>query len=85
MKVMEFFFRDITEHSLPSDQDIVKCPFLRNINEPTNFSFSSAAFPMLVSCIFLFVDMELHLKVLLSSCSASFMVFGTSEHVDCEK
>ncbi|CAK9152238.1 unnamed protein product [Ilex paraguariensis] len=47
VKVMECFFRDITEHSLPSHQDIVKCPFLRNINEPTNFSFSSAAFPML--------------------------------------
>ncbi|MQL75682.1 hypothetical protein Taro_008068, partial [Colocasia esculenta] len=25
----------------PSHQDVQRCPFLRNINEPTNFSFSS--------------------------------------------
>ncbi|URE27517.1 hypothetical protein MUK42_02540 [Musa troglodytarum] len=27
-------------------QDIQRCPFLRNINEPTNFSFSSVNFPV---------------------------------------
>ncbi|XP_028782110.1 uncharacterized protein LOC114738239 [Neltuma alba] len=38
---MDFFSRDINEDS------IIRCPFLRNINEPTNFSFSSSlAFPM---------------------------------------
>nr|UUZ30948.1 salt tolerant protein [Medicago sativa] len=38
---MDFFARDINEDS------ILRCPFLRNINEPTNFSFvSPLAFPM---------------------------------------
>ncbi|XP_057424270.1 uncharacterized protein LOC130717890 [Lotus japonicus] len=32
---MDFFTRDINEDS------ILRCPFLRNINEPTSFSFSS--------------------------------------------
>ncbi|KAJ7975090.1 Zinc finger B-box domain containing protein 1 isoform 1 [Quillaja saponaria] len=37
---MDFFSRDLNEDS------VLRCPFLRNINEPTNFSFSSAfAFP----------------------------------------
>jgi len=41
---MDFFARDINEDS------ILRCPFLRNINEPTNFSFvSPLAFPMPVS------------------------------------
>lgn len=49
---MDTFFRDLnkgflTSDSLPSQQDILRCPFLRNINEPTNFSFASPiAFPM---------------------------------------
>lgn len=44
---MDFFFRDLTEESLPSRNDFLRCPFLRNINEPTNFSFSSSmAFPI---------------------------------------
>lgn len=44
---MDFFFRNSSEDSLPSQHDIIRCPFLRNINEPTNFSFSSPiAFPM---------------------------------------
>ncbi|KAG6665660.1 hypothetical protein I3843_02G152500 [Carya illinoinensis] len=44
---MEFFFRDLNEESKPSQLDMPRCPFLRNINEPTNFSFSSSlAFPM---------------------------------------
>ncbi|OWM87581.1 uncharacterized protein LOC116188334 [Punica granatum] len=44
---MEVFFRGLSEESAPSQMDILKCPFLRNINEPTNFSFaSSMPFPM---------------------------------------
>ncbi|CAA2970824.1 uncharacterized protein LOC111381678 [Olea europaea subsp. europaea] len=44
---MEFFSRDLKEESSSLDQGIIRCPFLRNINEPTNFSFStSMAFPM---------------------------------------
>ncbi|XP_059628272.1 uncharacterized protein LOC132271044 [Cornus florida] len=44
---MNIFFRNATEESLPSHHDFISCPFLRNINEPTNFSFSSSmAFPM---------------------------------------
>ncbi|CAJ1976779.1 unnamed protein product [Sphenostylis stenocarpa] len=38
---MDFFTRDINEDSM------LRCPFLRNINEPTNFSFSTPlALPM---------------------------------------
>ncbi|XP_076921159.1 uncharacterized protein LOC143582496 [Bidens hawaiensis] len=44
---MNFFCRNMADESSPSQHDIVRCPFLRNINEPTNFSFSSSmAFPM---------------------------------------
>ncbi|KAK6929220.1 hypothetical protein RJ641_005425 [Dillenia turbinata] len=49
---MDFNFSDfhgvsLSFDSLPSHPDILRCPFLRNINEPTNFSFSSSsAFPM---------------------------------------
>nr|GMC77269.1 Serine/arginine repetitive matrix protein [Ipomoea batatas] len=44
---MDAFFRSLNEDSSPFQQDIIKCPFLRNINEPTNFSFSSSlSFPM---------------------------------------
>ncbi|PWA35530.1 hypothetical protein CTI12_AA608640 [Artemisia annua] len=44
---MNFFCSKMAEESSPSQQDIVRCPFLRNINEPTNFSFSSSmAFPL---------------------------------------
>ncbi|KAJ9545481.1 hypothetical protein OSB04_025188 [Centaurea solstitialis] len=43
---MNFFCRNMGDESSPSQHDIIRCPFLRNINEPTNFSFSSAmAFP----------------------------------------
>ncbi|MQL95412.1 hypothetical protein Taro_028082 [Colocasia esculenta] len=43
---MEFFFGGMLNDSSSSwnmfaHQDIQRCPFLRNINEPTNFSFSS--------------------------------------------
>ncbi|GLT93199.1 hypothetical protein SLE2022_110010 [Rubroshorea leprosula] len=44
---MDFFFRGLNEDSAPSQMDLLRCPFLRNINEPTNFSFSSPMpFPM---------------------------------------
>ncbi|KAK5833094.1 hypothetical protein PVK06_016906 [Gossypium arboreum] len=44
---MDFFFRGLNEDFSSSQMDILRCPFLRNINEPTNFSFSSALpFPM---------------------------------------
>ncbi|OIT31295.1 PREDICTED: uncharacterized protein LOC109208870 [Nicotiana attenuata] len=44
---MDFFFRNVNDDSSTIQQDIVRCPFLRNINEPTNFSFSSSmAFPL---------------------------------------
>ncbi|PON58551.1 Serine/threonine protein kinase [Parasponia andersonii] len=43
---MNNFLRDLNGESVPSQQDILRCPFLRNINEPTGFSFSSSlAFP----------------------------------------
>lgn len=38
------------ENPMASQLDILRCPFLRNINEPTNLSFSSSLpFPMPVS------------------------------------
>ncbi|OVA18440.1 hypothetical protein BVC80_1833g111 [Macleaya cordata] len=49
---MDFFFRSAKEELMSSErllgnQDFQRCPFLRNINEPTNFSFSSPVnFPM---------------------------------------
>ncbi|KAK4353474.1 hypothetical protein RND71_028992 [Anisodus tanguticus] len=39
---MEFFSRNTSDDSLGFQQGIVRCPFLTNINEPTNFSFSSS-------------------------------------------
>lgn len=48
---MDSFFKVANEDCVP-DLDILRCPFLRNINEPTNFSFaSSLAFPVPVSYI----------------------------------
>ncbi|MCD7460681.1 hypothetical protein HAX54_044211 [Datura stramonium] len=44
-KEMEFFFRTQSEETSDcsfNGQDIQRCPFLRNINKPTNFSFFSA-------------------------------------------
>ncbi|XP_019198446.1 PREDICTED: uncharacterized protein LOC109192323 [Ipomoea nil] len=44
---MDFFSMNLNDDSSPFQQDIIRCPFLRNINEPTNFSFSSSmAFPL---------------------------------------
>ncbi|KAI3458989.1 hypothetical protein Pfo_015652 [Paulownia fortunei] len=44
---MDFVFGNLNGGSPHFNQDIVRCPFLRNINEPTNFSFStSMAFPI---------------------------------------
>ncbi|XP_009798038.1 uncharacterized protein LOC107820392 [Nicotiana tabacum] len=41
------FFRNTSDDTSSFKQDIVSCPFLRNISEPTNFSFSSSvAFPI---------------------------------------
>ncbi|KAJ6317520.1 hypothetical protein OIU76_013125 [Salix suchowensis] len=37
---MEFLFRGLSEDPASSQLDIQRCPFLKNINEPTNFSFS---------------------------------------------
>ncbi|PPD68990.1 hypothetical protein GOBAR_DD34136 [Gossypium barbadense] len=40
-------FRSLNEDSATSQMEILRCPFLRNINEPTNFSFSSTLpFPL---------------------------------------
>ncbi|KAL7590559.1 hypothetical protein Lser_V15G36351 [Lactuca serriola] len=39
---MNFFGRNMTEESSTSQRDTLSCPFLHNINEPTNFSFSSS-------------------------------------------
>ncbi|KAL9254708.1 hypothetical protein AKJ16_DCAP11965 [Drosera capensis] len=38
---MDLFLSGSSEEILPSNPAIFKCPFLRNINEPTNFSFTS--------------------------------------------
>lgn len=44
---MDFIFGNLNGGSLNFDEDIFRCPFLRNINEPTHFSFSSSlAFPL---------------------------------------
>ncbi|XP_059317458.1 uncharacterized protein LOC132068018 [Lycium ferocissimum] len=40
---MEFFSRNTSNDSSGFQQDITRCPFLTNINEPTNFSFSSSS------------------------------------------
>ncbi|KAK1301183.1 hypothetical protein QJS10_CPB13g01214 [Acorus calamus] len=54
---MEFFFRSLVDESPAFDnslanQNIQRCPFLRNINEPTSFSFSAPAnFPLPVQGI----------------------------------
>ncbi|KAL7109798.1 hypothetical protein ACP275_06G197800 [Erythranthe tilingii] len=39
---MDFFFGNSERGSSNFNQDIVRCPFLRNINEPTDFSFSTS-------------------------------------------
>ncbi|GJZ62118.1 RNA pseudouridine synthase 5 [Tanacetum coccineum] len=39
---MNFLCRHMEEESSNSHPDILSCPFLRNINEPTNFSFTSS-------------------------------------------
>ncbi|KAL3819984.1 hypothetical protein ACJIZ3_005889 [Penstemon smallii] len=44
---MDFVFGNLNGDSTHNNQDIARCPFLRNINEPTNFSFSTPmAFPI---------------------------------------
>ncbi|XP_074286776.1 uncharacterized protein LOC141611986 [Silene latifolia] len=39
---MDFCFRELAGESIPEDHDFQRCPFLRNINEPTNLSFASS-------------------------------------------
>lgn len=47
--MMDFVFGNLNGDCSPYNEDIARCPFLRNINEPTNLSFSRAmAVPMLV-------------------------------------
>jgi hypothetical protein len=51
---MDFLFKGMEEEAseCPFDaKDIQRCPFLRNINKPTCFSFSSASFLIPVSSI----------------------------------
>lgn len=64
---MDLFFRAMAEESSPCQEDIVRCPFLRNINEPTNFSFSSSmAFPLPVShCSWLLASVKHLLRLTL--------------------
>lgn len=50
---MDLFLKRMNEDAAEcsfNDGDILKCPFLRNINKPTSFSFSSVNFPLPVSC-----------------------------------
>ena len=62
---MDFCFGDLTGESLLSNEDILRCPFLRNINSPTNFSFSSSlVFPLPVSHVFSY---ELELSIFQST------------------
>ncbi|XVF52241.1 hypothetical protein PTKIN_Ptkin05aG0003300 [Pterospermum kingtungense] len=45
---MDFRFKGVNEDASecsPNERDIQRCPFLKNINKPTNFSFSSLSFP----------------------------------------
>lgn len=52
---MDFFLKGMNEETseCPFDiKDIQRCPFLRNINKPTNFSFSSVNLSMPVSSLF---------------------------------
>ncbi|KAK6947318.1 hypothetical protein RJ641_000791 [Dillenia turbinata] len=46
---MEFLFKGFGEETAEcpfNEQDIQRCPFLRNINKPTNFTFTSLNFPL---------------------------------------
>lgn len=63
---MDCFFKGANEDLTPSPVDILRCPFLRNINEPTNFSFSSMssmAFPMPVSYFILLMYIACYVTV----------------------
>jgi hypothetical protein len=49
---MDFFFKGMNgdESDCPFDvRDIQRCPFLRNIDEPTNFSFTPTKISIPVS------------------------------------
>ncbi|KAL6985636.1 hypothetical protein U1Q18_019012 [Sarracenia purpurea var. burkii] len=46
---MDFFFKGMNDETSECpfiERDIQRCPFLRNINKPTSFSFSSLNFPI---------------------------------------
>lgn len=46
---MDFWFRGVNEETSecsPNERDILRCPFLKNIDKATNFSFSSLNFPI---------------------------------------
>lgn len=62
-KQMDNLFRGLGEESSPNHQQIVRCPFLQNINEPTNFSLSTAmAFSLPVSQNIIFCKCLLQLN-----------------------
>lgn len=51
-EAMDFLFNVMNEKASGcpfNEQDIQRCPFLRNIDRPTNFSFSSLSFPVPVN------------------------------------
>ncbi|XP_059657007.1 uncharacterized protein LOC132303668 [Cornus florida] len=46
---MDFFFKGMNEEATEcpfEEKDILRCPFLRNINKPTSFALSTANFPV---------------------------------------
>lgn len=50
---MDFLFKGFNEDTSDcqfDEKNVQRCPFLRNINKPTNFSFFSVNFPSPVSC-----------------------------------
>lgn len=72
---MDFLFGNSNRESCPFNQDIVRCPFLRNIDEPTNFSFSTAiALSMPVSIVLSIIDQNYIGVFFLSSWSCSVQV-----------
>ena len=59
---MNPFCSKTAEESSPSQKDIVQCPFLRNITEPTNIYFSSFM-DFLFACKFIISHIDYHLMV----------------------
>lgn len=50
---MDFLFKGMNGDAseCPSAEDMQRCPFLRNINKPTCFSFTPISLPIPVSCL----------------------------------